>query len=549
MATENIGWASRPVISTRSRSIWRWQLVLAFSAVAIAAVVALLIPDLFTSPPYVSGMLLLIAVTLVAMALPWERLPKGLILIVPFADILAIGSMASASDNRLGFLWVFPIAWIATYYAYPWLALGIGTVTATLLVSSIASGFTAASTLRLLVIVICLGFIGTTIMIGSDRARASSRLLRRQSEHLQRTIGRLRMQEQRGTAMLDALRSAVAQIDDRGRVRATNSAYRRLYGLDGLPQGHPSRSVEYAARRGDPLAPDQMTVARAARGETFESERVWLFDPNGEWRALSMSVQRIHEDGHSDMMIVADDVTEQENAALERHSLARIVTHELRNPLTAIVGHSDLLLERDDLLPEVRDQTQVIQRAAERMQQMVAGILEERAMPSDDCDAVLDLRSVIDASVEAFGAAAAIAGVDLAQHVEGPLPLVGDTFRLRQVVDNIVSNAIKYTPRGGRVTIEARADDDGVLLTVSDTGIGIAQADLPRIFDKYFRAESARANALPGSGLGLGIARDIVTEHGGSLGISSDLGHGTRVDVRLNARRGTDVSLLASDAA
>jgi signal transduction histidine kinase len=111
----------------------------------------------------------------------------------------------------------------------------------------------------------------------------------------------------------------------------------------------------------------------------------------------------------------------------------------------------------------------------------------------------------------------------------------GDAFRLRQLADNLVGNALKYTRPGGSVDVSVRRDGSMVELVVADTGIGIAESDLPRIFEPYFRSETAVESGIPGTGLGLGIVRTIVEAHGGTIHIDSALGVGTTVTTRIPA--------------
>jgi signal transduction histidine kinase len=114
------------------------------------------------------------------------------------------------------------------------------------------------------------------------------------------------------------------------------------------------------------------------------------------------------------------------------------------------------------------------------------------------------------------------------------LLLHGDAFRMRQVVDNVLGNAIKYAQRGGRVSVTGfRPTPDEAALRIADTGIGIDKDDLPRIFEREFRTQAARDSGIPGTGLGLNISREIVVAQGGRVEVESDLGHGTEVTVVL----------------
>jgi signal transduction histidine kinase len=134
--------------------------------------------------------------------------------------------------------------------------------------------------------------------------------------------------------------------------------------------------------------------------------------------------------------------------------------------------------------------------------------------------------------VDSFRATANAHEVDISLQLDERLPVTADGFRVRQVIDNLVSNAIKYTSREGRVRIIGELEGETVSLVVADNGIGIAASDLPNILTPYFRTEKAKETAS-GTGLGLGITREIVAAHGGTLSIDSVAGVGTTVSVRL----------------
>ncbi len=160
----------------------------------------------------------------------------------------------------------------------------------------------------------------------------------------------------------------------------------------------------------------------------------------------------------STLLIVHDvtDLIESENA---RERLFAIVSHELRNPLTAILGHVDLALEDPTLTQNTREQLEVIDSAGERMQYLISDILtaSQREEAAASRPSLVDLHTIIAASMESFHPAAVLQGVRVSADLSGELPVTGDGFRLRQVIDNVLSNAIKYTPRDGTVEISGRA--------------------------------------------------------------------------------------------
>jgi signal transduction histidine kinase len=138
-----------------------------------------------------------------------------------------------------------------------------------------------------------------------------------------------------------------------------------------------------------------------------------------------------------------------------------------------------------------------------------------------------DLAPILLASVESARPVAAAAGITLHTNVVEGLLVNGDSVRLGQACDNLMSNAIKFTPSGGSVTLGLQPDGDNVVITVQDTGMGIAASELDKLFSRFFRASTATRNAVPGVGLGLVITRAIIRAHGGDMGVTSEEGVGT----------------------
>ena len=217
------------------------------------------------------------------------------------------------------------------------------------------------------------------------------------------------------------------------------------------------------------------------------------------------------------------------------------VSHELRSPLTSIVGYMELLLDGEvgDLDEEQRHFLEVIGRNCNRLTKLVDDILfvarVDAGRLSLDLQPV-DLAEVAAASVESARPVAARDGIDLRLDAEPDMPpLVADPTRMSQLVDNMISNAVKYTERGGTVTVTLAARDACAHLEVRDTGVGIPRDELDRLFDRFFRASTSAVAA--GTGLGLSIVRSIVDAHRGKIAVESELGVGTTflVDLPLNA--------------
>ena len=519
----------------RTRSIWLTQLVLAASVLITAVLVMVLQPEVFGRWNFLVGTFAVVMLTLVTLAAPWSRLPAWTVLAIPFADTVAIGLMSSGTDLRLGYLWAFPVMWIAMHFRTTALAAVLSLVGLILLVdSAISSGSVAA--LRVFVVLLSLTFIGITAHLALRRTRALRRLLRRQAGRLNATLTRRSDQERSTMEILNGVDTGIARISDDGAVLAVNTAYSKLYGLDARDPTLPAHSVEYTGLRGMPIPYSERPFSRAARGETFTDASVWLFTAEGEWRALSVTAKRLAARGDEgpSILLLVHDVTALTYAQRERERFTAMASHELKHPLTVMIGNAELALELDELTPRTRERFETIISASDRMLTMTESLVSTSKRGFSGRDEVddIDLRQILLESVASFRPTAASNDVSIDVRADERLPITADGFRLRQVVDNVVSNAIKYTPREGRVRIVGATDGDEVELTVADTGIGIGAEDLPHILTPYFRTADAKKKS-GGTGLGLGISNDIVLAHGGTLSIASEAGEGTTVTVRL----------------
>ncbi|WP_082450327.1 cell wall metabolism sensor histidine kinase WalK [Microbacterium sp. Leaf203] len=524
---------------SRTRSVWLLQLVLGASVVITVLLVQALEPSLFSLWPFSSGVGVIIALTAIAIVVPWQKLPRSAVAAIPFGDIIGIGLLSFGTDLRFGYFWVFPIIWIATHFTLVYLISAISAVGVIIVVDATVNASGPVTALRLIVVLLSLAFIAITSFLSARQTRAFKQLLRRQASRLQGTLQRVSGQERRVSQMLNGLDTGIARLSVDGEVLALNDTYVALYGVERDEPQRPGSAVEYATLRGEPLPEAERPFARASRGEQFDDERVWLFDPHGEWHALSASTRRlISSDEPESTLLIVHDITALIESERARERLAATVSHELRNPLTAIIGHADLALDDPNLSPKVREQLEVIAGAGERMQKLISeilatsrGVFRETSSP-----VAADASRIIASSLASFRPAAAARRVSVVDDLPESAEVGGDAFRLRQAFDNILSNAIKYTPAGGTIRISGEVSEEDVILNFADTGIGIHPDDLERVFDPYFRAQSVRESPTPGTGLGMGIIRSIVEDQGGSLFLESELGAGTTVTVILPAR-------------
>ena len=235
-----------------------------------------------------------------------------------------------------------------------------------------------------------------------------------------------------------------------------------------------------------------------------------------------------------------------QQAAILRDEILAVVSHDLRNPLSAIYTSALTLLELPLDDEQRRQQLEIVRRAAERMNRLIDDLLDVSLLESGRFEIrrePVPAAPLLDELVAQYRVLAQERRIALELDIAAPLPdFWGDRDRLLQTVGNLVGNALKFTPAGGRVTVRARAADHLLRLEVEDTGTGIAPEDLPHIFDRFWQARRQRR---AGVGLGLAIAKGIVEAHRGRIDVASEPGRGTTFRLELPAARPATATTLA----
>ncbi|GAB3023119.1 hypothetical protein GCM10011376_39060 [Nocardioides flavus (ex Wang et al. 2016)] len=220
-------------------------------------------------------------------------------------------------------------------------------------------------------------------------------------------------------------------------------------------------------------------------------------------------------------------VQELRELARYRSELIATISHELKTPLTAILGHAELIADRHPDLTSI----DAIIRNAGRLNNLVANLLHYSRLQGrrETVRRAVDLAELCEASVDLLGIRAKQAGVALRFEHPGSAPVVvfGDPEELARVIDNMVDNAVKYTPEDGTVAVAMTVADDEVSVEVTDTGLGISVTDQQHVFSAFHRSTNPNALSVPGTGLGLPIAQRIAESHGGTLSVTSELGRGS----------------------
>lgn len=477
----------------------------------------------------VVGLVVIVAGCAAAVLVPWDRLPGWSVGLLPVLDIAALGfSRMDHAGGATGTLAVVPALWLGRQFGMRGaLVAFLGTVFLLAVPGLLYVGVSGANLTRTVVIPVVAGWAALAMSAALGRVRASLQVI----EHQRRV----------SQAIFDTVDVGLVLLDRDGAYEGMNRRQGDFIRL-AYPGGHGGRAGQlgyvYDADGVRELIREEMPTYRASVGEEFEDVRMWIGRDPLTRRAVSVSARRV-EDEHGNLAgasLAYKDVTDYMRALQVKDEFVASVSHELRTPLTSIVGYVNILLERDDLPPDVVAQLEVVSRNTVRLHRLVADLLHTARTDQGPMPVVrvpTDLAAIARDCVEAAAPAAARTGVTVVLDAPETLVLLADEERMGQVVDNLVSNAVKYTRAGGRVRVSLTVDANRVELSVADTGIGIAAADRDRLFTRFFRSRQAEERSIQGVGLGLSITKSIVESHGGRIEVESELDAGSVFRVRL----------------
>ena len=360
----------------------------------------------------------------------------------------------------------------------------------------------------------------TLAMVAHTRhARALAASADRSAAAANRSTQEAKRREDRLTAVLEGSSDAIIALDSSGRVVYANAAAELLFGRT------------RADMAGRPLVwtlPDEKAVSllRAARQEA--RRQTCELQLAGQ-RHLRLSAVPAANDDDWATLAVFQDLSEARRLEKVRRDFVANVSHELRAPLASVKAVVDTLQAGAlDDHAVARDFLARADAEIDRLTQMVEELLELSRIESGEVPMArehVDMAAIASAAVERMRPRAAKQGLALEVELPIELPSVtGDATRLEQAVLNLVHNAVKFTPAGGKVTVSLCPSELGVEVQVTDTGPGIAPADLPRIFERFYKADRSRAGS--GTGLGLAVVKHTVEAHGGTVSVQSEQGKG-----------------------
>lgn len=345
----------------------------------------------------------------------------------------------------------------------------------------------------------------------------------RLAEQLEARLSALVAEQSILSALVETLNEGVIAISPEREVVRINETGRRLlsidrpipFGMDFLPREVTLRSA----------------ISRALNGTETEPEELVIDDIT-----LSLTARPLVNGG---AVVALFDLTPIRKLEAVRRDFVANVSHELRTPLTIVGGFAETLQDPDVPADKRSEFAKTIFTNTQRMQRIVDELLDLSRIESGHWRPRPQPVRIADVAGEVFGRVAATAkskGIVLDTSISLAADVVyADRTALEQILLNLVENALRHTPEGGRITIETTPAENGVYLIVNDTGAGIPPEHLPRIFERFYRADSGRSREAGGTGLGLAIVKHLVEAHGGSVGAASVVGTGTTIRIFLPA--------------
>jgi len=361
----------------------------------------------------------------------------------------------------------------------------------------------------------------------------------------------LRRERDLTEAIMDTSVAAIVIVDASGRISFANDPAGDILGADAdalRGQAHDETGT-LRALDGTPLAPDDGPFEHILEtGEPLLEERYIFEEKGGPRRYVSVNGAPLRDSDGSIRQVVfsIDDVTEQvryerdlkaakdeaERANHLKSAFLANMSHDVQTPLSSIMNHADLL--RREVGAEHQDRIDLIKRSSNRLLDTLESVLDLSKLEAGAVEATpepIDLADELLGTAEIFQPQATSRDIALETDVEDPLPAELDPTILHRIIDNLLSNALKFTEPGGSVTLRAHAGDETVEIAVADTGVGIDEAFLPNLFEAF--ARGGDPNATEGTGLGLAITKRLTDVMGGSIDVESEKGVGTTVTVRL----------------
>ncbi|GGE98520.1 sensor histidine kinase [Mycetocola zhadangensis] len=515
--------------------------------VAGCVLLALLIdPAVLATPAFAVAITILGIATVFAFLL--GRTDSDLLYLVPVLDMLALIVMRQVPDQHIhaiGFLAILPALWLG-WSGRPSLA-ALAVVLSLGLVEIPGVNDHSALTLELAL----RDFLTPTVVlvaaastcVAARRTNASIRSLVEQEKTTAASLEREKSTSQLLDRILDTVDTGILSYDANGTQILANRTVQKhpVIEISGLtPLELEQQGYMLEADRVTPVLANDGLISRALRGDEYSNRIIWITVPGAPQHALSVSARPVlgPDRAFAGTVIAIDDVTAYLEAISAKDSFVSSISHEFRTPLASIVGYLELTLDDPAVTDGTRESLEVIERNANRLQQLVSDLLAEAGR---ERGAVKLERELADVSVlcaevvERCATAARAAGVHLTVEADEPAMAVIDQRRIAQAVNNLISNALKFSPPGGTATVTVDTDSEWVRIVVQDSGTGVPVDEMKALASPFYRPTQA-GEQFPGVGLALVVIKGLIEAHRGTLSFSTTPGPGTTVTVLLPVR-------------
>ncbi|MBM7701240.1 two-component system histidine kinase PnpS [Metabacillus iocasae] len=353
------------------------------------------------------------------------------------------------------------------------------------------------------------------------------------ARNLQELISAQEMQQDRLRTLIENMGSGMILIDSRGYINLVNRAYKEQFQID--PADYMYRLYYQAFQHKEVVGiveeifmteikvRKQVVLPIKIERRHFDVYGAPIIGLNDEWKGI---------------VLVFHDITELKKLEQMRKDFVANVSHELKTPITSIKGFSETLLEGAMEDTQLREQfLDIILKESQRMQELIQDLLDLSKVEQQGFKLniqAVNVKVMLEEIVMILSNKAEEKTIQLQTNLpEDEVWIQGDPQRLKQVFINLISNAVTYTPQGGRVEAELIETQEYVTINISDTGIGISKDEIPRIFERFYRVDKARSRNSGGTGLGLAIVKHLIEAHKGQIEVTSTVGEGTTFSVQL----------------
>lgn len=540
--TARIGAIASPTGGTASK-----QLYFAAFMLGVTLLIAISRPELVVTGLYLSALGVLAVATVLALTIRWEQLRPGWAVVVPLLDMVAVAIVRDLMREyavSLSLLALIPCLWLAARLRLRGVVVSVLATTALISVPTLVraehiDSLAIAYGALLPFTVLQVGLLvagGLRLMDGQNRRLTS--MLREKQALLEGAAA----SEQLLHNIIDSVDVGVVVVDEDGHDVLMNRAQRRIHALAtaaGDADPDESRLLLRYPGTTTTIPPAHRPVRRAVMQETFDNFVVDIGPLGAESAVFSTSARQMldRHGARSGAVVVFSDVTSYIETVRSQERFVASVSHELRTPLTSVIGYLELAQDDLDLSKESAAYLKVAHRNAEQLLLIVEDLLADQVARSGTQELTLRprrLSEIAQQAAESFALRAEEAGIALELDLQETPELPLDAQRLQQAVGNLLSNALKYTGRGGRVDLRTGVHGNHAELSVADTGIGMSAQEQRNLFTQYYRTRTARESAIAGHGIGLSLTRQIVLAHGGQISVRSQPGEGSTFTLRFS---------------